>query len=192
MNFVEPSPSAAWQHVGARRGFEVVFFHPEGAEGATTAVEGDDAWMVRYAIALESDWRTISAEITGRSATGAREVVLRSDGSGRWHVDGRVRPELDGCFDLDLESSVLTNAFPVHRLGLAIGQEAEAPAAYVRALDLTVERLEQQYLRLADTSDHERYRYRAPRFDFECELVYDESGLVIDYPGLASRVPLRA
>ena len=33
----------------------------------------------------------------------------------------------------------------------------------------------------------DRYRYRAPSFDFECELVYDESGLVLDYPGIATR-----
>jgi uncharacterized protein len=187
MRFLEPPRSAAWQHVDARRGFEVVFFRPEGAEGVTTAVEGDDAWTVRYAIAIRSDWSTVSAKVTGRSARGTSEVSLQSDGNGRWEVDGRHRPDLDGCFDVDLESSALTNALPVHRLGLAVGEEAEAPAAYVRALGLRVERLEQQYLRLADVSGHERYRYRAPRFEFECELVYDESGLVVDYPGIATR-----
>lgn len=187
MRFLEPPRSAAWQHIAARRGFEVVFLHTKGAGGETTAVEGDEVWTVRYSIALRSDWSTISAEITGQSTTGTREVVLRSDGHGRWQVDGLHRPDLDGCLDVDLESSAFTNALPVHRLDLAVGEEAEAPAAYVRAVDLSVERLEQQYLRLADASGHERYRYRAPRFDFECELVYDESGLVIDYPSIATR-----
>ena len=49
-------------------------------------------------------------------------------------------------------------------------------AAYVRAVDLGVERLEQTYLRL----DDRRYHYASPRFGFECELVYDDSGLVLD------------
>ena len=57
----------------------------------------------------------------------------------------------------------------------------------MRAGDLSVERLEQRYLRLPDDSGRQRYRYRAPAFDFECELVYDESGLVLDYPGIATR-----
>ena len=191
MTFLEPPRSAAWQHVEARRGFEVVFLRSEGdhnrIEGDTTAVEGDDVWTVRYAIALRSDWSTISAEITGRSGTGTREVAHESDGRGRWQVNGRRRPELDGCMDVDLESSALTNALPVHRLDLAVGEDAEAPAAYVRALDMNVERLEQQYLRLPDSSGRRRYRYRAPSFDFECELVYDEYGLVVDYPGIATR-----
>jgi uncharacterized protein len=37
--------------------------------------------------------------------------------------------------------------FPARRLELAVGRHADAPAAYVRAEDLRVERLEQRYLR---------------------------------------------
>jgi hypothetical protein len=35
---------------------------------------------------------------------------------------------------------------------------------------------------------HKRYDYAAPAFGFGCQLVYDESGLVLRYPGLAVRV----
>jgi hypothetical protein len=114
-------------------------------------------------------------------------VVLESDGAGHWQIDGEPAPQLDGCLDVDLESSALTNAFPVHRLGLAIGEEADAPAAYVRAADLRVERLEQHYERLDDDGSRQRYHYSAPQFEFACELVYDEFGLVLAYPGIAVR-----
>lgn len=114
-------------------------------------------------------------------------MTLRSDGAGRWRIDGRPAPHLDGCLDVDLESSSLTNAFPVHRLGLPVGEHAGAPAAYVRALDLSVERLDQRYTRLADAGSRERYHYAAPAFEFECELLYDEYGLLLDYPGIATR-----
>jgi hypothetical protein len=96
-------------------------------------------------------------------------------------------PHLDGCLDVDLEASAMTNALPVHRLDLATGERAQAPAAYVRAPDLSVERLEQQYLRMSDRDGHQRYDYSAPAFDFSCQLVYDEAGLVLDYPGIAVR-----
>ena len=82
----------------------------------------------------------------------------------------------------------MTNALPVHRLGLPVGGRATAPAAYVRARDLAVERLEQTYARVTDETSHQRYDYRAPAFEFACRLVYDESGLAIDYPGIAVRV----
>jgi len=114
--------------------------------------------------------------------------VLEADGGGRWTVDGRPRPDLDGCLDVDLESSSFTNAFPVHNLGLAVDEGAEAPAAYVRALDLGVERLEQRYVRLDDSAaSGPRYDYTSPAFAFRCELAYDASGLVLDYPGIATR-----
>ena len=54
-------------------------------------------------------------------------------------------------------------------------------------LDLSVERLDQDYARTADEGRYQRYDYAAPVFGFACRLVYDESGLVLDYPGIAVR-----
>jgi hypothetical protein len=72
-------------------------------------------------------------------------------------------------------------------MSLALGARAAAPAAYVRAVGLAVERLEQSYLRAPDEAARQRYDYAAPAFDFACRLTYDESGLVLDYPGIAVR-----
>jgi hypothetical protein len=191
MAFLELPRYAAWEHREARDGFEVVFLSSDVGghrlAGDTAAVEAGAAWAVGYDIGLGPDWLTRHARVTGRSASGIHELTLQSDGRGRWLIDGRPAPHLDGCLDADLESSALTNAFPVHRLGLEIGEEADAPAAYVRAAGLGVERLEQRYVRLDAVGSGERYRYAAPGFGFECELLYDESGLVLDYPGIATR-----
>lgn len=113
--------------------------------------------------------------------------MLKADGCGRWLVDGEGASHLDGCLDVDLEASAMTNALPVRRLDLRVGSGAAAPAVYVRAVDLAVERLEQFYLRTTDESTHQCYDYIAPAFDVACRLVYDESGLVLDYPGIAVR-----
>ena len=156
--------------------------------GSTAAVEDGEPFVVGYEIRLDNDWRTRWARVVGRSARGAAEVVLEADGNGRWLVDGIPAPALDGCLDVDLESSALTNAFPLRRLTLAVGQEIEAPAAYVRAADLEVKQLEQRYRRLEDVDGRSRFAYAAPAFDFHCELTYDATGLVLDYPGLAVRV----
>ncbi len=115
-------------------------------------------------------------------------MLLEGDGAGRWSVDGRRRPDLDGCRDVDVETSCFTNTFPVHRLALAVGAVAEAPAAYVRGEDLAVLRLEQTYRRLDDDGARQRYDYASPTVDFACRLTYDASGLVLDYPRVGSRV----
>jgi hypothetical protein len=81
----------------------------------------------------------------------------------------------------------MTNTLPVHRLGLPAGARADAPAAYVRAVDLTVDRLDQTYQRIADQDGRQRFSYSAPAFGFTSCLIFDESGLIVDYPGIARR-----
>jgi hypothetical protein len=183
---------AAWRHLDTRSGFEVLFLSSEAdgyrLEGFTAAVEEEEAWAVHYALTLDSSWATSSAHIMGRSVLGEHDLRLESDGAGAWLLDGKPTPELTGCLDVDLEASACTNAFPVHRLGLEVGQTADAPAVYVRARDLTVERLEQSYARLPNHGEHSRYDYVAPSFNFRSVLVYDEFGLVLDYPGIAVRI----
>jgi hypothetical protein len=190
--FADPPEWAAWRHHGARDGFEVVRFalRPDGLEvcGSTSAVEEGMPLAVDYTIELDSRWHTRRARVSALTARGRLRRELVGDGSGRWTVDGRTAHELDGCLDIDLESSSFTNAFPVRRLALGPGDASQAPAVYVRAFDLAVERLEQRYRRLADDGETIRFDYEAPRFDYRCELRYDASGLVLDYPGLATRV----
>jgi hypothetical protein len=102
---------------------------------------------------------------------------------GRWAVDGAAAPHLDGCLDIDLESSAVTNALPVHRLALRPGERGASPAAWVRAADLAVERLAQDYLSVGNRN----FDYAAPSEDFTARLVYDDAGLVLEYPGIAAR-----
>jgi uncharacterized protein len=191
MSFAATPATAAWSHRDARSGFEVVYFQRPGTghqiDGCTAAVEDGQTWFVEYGITLDADWITRVARVTSRSASGRRSVLVEADGAGHWLVNGEAAPHLDGCLDVDLESSAMTNALPVHRMALAVGGRAAAPAAYVRAGDASVERLEQEYLRTTDEGTHQRYDYSAPAFEFACRLVYDESGLVLSYPGIAVR-----
>jgi uncharacterized protein len=183
---------AAWRHRDARDGFEVLFLRRERScyrlDGYSTAVQKGAAWGIRYAVTLDDSWETRSAQVVGHSALGVHEVHLEADRRGQWRVDGEHAPQLSGCFDVDLEASVATNLLPVHRLGLRVGQQANAPAAYVRAPMLRVERLEQTYARLSNDEDRMQYEYTAPAFDFSAILTYDRFGLVLDYPGIAVRV----
>jgi uncharacterized protein len=157
-------------------------------EGEVAAVEEGVAWAVSYRLLLDSEWRTRSAHVACLTPAGRAASLLEAEGHGSWRVDGEPAPRLDGCADVDLEASVFTNALPIGRLRLTVGESADAPAAYVRVPDLRVERLEQRYQRLPDDGPHTRYDYRAPAFRYAAVLAYDQSGLVVEYPGLAVRV----
>ncbi|MGH3058837.1 MAG: putative glycolipid-binding domain-containing protein [Gaiellaceae bacterium] len=188
----DPPAAAACRHVDVREGFEVLFLRREHDgyrfEGHATGLEEGEAWGIRYELVLDSGWTTRSAHVVGRSCSGAHEVRLEADGAGGWTIDGAPAPELAGCLDVDLEASAFTNTLPVNRLRLGVGERAEAPAAYVRAVDLRVERLEQRYARVEDDGAGSRYDYEAPDLQFACRIVYDRFGLVLDYPGIAVRV----
>ncbi len=180
--------TAAWQHVDARAGFEVLFAEDRRFAGHVSAVEDGMAWAVRYDLELDENWVTRRARVWNATAHGTRERLLEHDGAGAWRVDGAPAPHLAGLLDVDLEASACTNAFPVRRLGLTVGAGAEAPAVYVRALDLAVERLEQHYARVPDVGETRVYDYVSPAFGFTARLVYAADGLVRDYPGIARRV----
>jgi len=131
MSFAPLPVTAAWQHRGLRSGFEVVYFSAAGdrcrMEGWTTAVEDGATWVVEYAIEVDAAGATRSAVIRGRSAAGSCTARLEADGNGRWLVDGQPAPGLDGCLDVDLESSALTNALPVRRMGLPVAARPPPP-----------------------------------------------------------------
>ena len=176
---------------GLRAGFEVSYFsyQPGGVrvEGTTAGLQDGKAWVVSYCLDLDSSWHTRRATIATRTTLGSDERLIESDGTGHWTVGGKRVHHLDGCLDLDLESSAMTNALPVHRLGLVPGESAVVPAAYVRVTGNVVERLNQRYERAGDQKSRQQYDYEAPAFDFRARLIYDTAGLVLDYPGIAVR-----
>jgi hypothetical protein len=175
---------AAWRFVDAVDGFEVMHPAPGLLRGHTSALEAGLTYAVRYEIALDDAWRTREARVWSDTVDGPRATVLRSDGAGTWTVDDAPAPHLDGLVDVDLEASACTNTLPVHRLDLPVGQVVAAPAAYVRALDLAVVRLEQTYRRRSGG----RFDYTSQGGAFRAVLTYDDAGLVLDYPGIAVRV----
>lgn len=176
-------PFAAWRFVDAVAGFEVVYTAPGELRGHTSAVEAGQPYAVRYDVHFDEQWRTREVHVSTDTVAGAHVVRLASDGSGNWTVNDQPRSDLDGLMDVDLEASACTNTFPVHRLQLPVGETVRAPAVYVQALDLTVRRLEQTYRRL----DTDRFHYTSEG-GFEAVLRYDNSRLIVDYPGIAVRV----
>ncbi|HEY3558097.1 MAG TPA: putative glycolipid-binding domain-containing protein [Kribbella sp.] len=186
MEFDALPAAASWTHTGARVGFEVLFSESGRLRGRTAAREGESTWFVGYEIDLDTDWGTRSVKAINSMASGDRQVRLER-GTGGWTVNGTPRPDLDGCRDVDFESSAVTNTLPVHRLPFVIGEPVEVPAAFVRADDLSVERLEQQYTLLRSDEHQHVFHYASATFDFECELRFDASGLVLEYPGIATR-----
>lgn len=142
---------------------------------------------MQYRVDIDKEWQTTRVQAVGVSSIGHRRLSVEVR-NGHWWVDGAERPDLDGCVDIDFESSLVTNTLAVHRLELSSSTPVDVPAAFVRTLDLRVERLEQTYQRGEPTGSQFVFDYTSPTFDFACQLIFDASGLILEYPGIGHRV----
>ena len=171
-----------WRRVD-RPGHESARVSPGAAgwELAGTAVFAHEgkACGFNYTIACDREWRTKSADVVGWLGADAVRVNALVGEDGRWRVDGVDIPEIAGCVDVDLNFSPSTNLLPIRRLDLAVGEEKEVRAAWLRFPSFRFGPLEQTYRRLAEG----RYVYRSAGGRFERELDVDGNGFVLRYPG---------
>ncbi len=190
VRFASLPTAAAWRLYDAHEGFEVVGIEPvpDGVRfaGTSVGVEERVPWSFRYVVEIDASWHGIRAVI--KNADG-RLLTIEANEPGRWLVDGTHDPVLDGCLDIDLERSALTNTAPVHRLGLQVGEGGTSAAVYVRS-NLEVERLDQTYRRTR-AGHGLAFEYASPRFDYRATLAFAGDGLVDDYPGIARRVDVQ-
>ncbi|OZD01744.1 hypothetical protein CH275_18230 [Rhodococcus sp. 06-235-1A] len=185
--------TAAWRHRGLRDGFEVAYFARGSADGTTriwgnsVVVEGTTSYAVSYRVVVDKHWETREASIETRTRGTTWIMELVRDEHGTWFVDGEERADLSACTDIDLEASIVTNTIPVHRLS-AIPGTHEVQAVYVRATERRVEVLDQAYSFPVISASSFACAYTAPQFEYSANLRYDASGLIVEYPDLATRV----
>lgn len=181
--------SGGWRFLEPQHGFEVTRFRRERSRfvlaGTSTGIEDNRLWSLRYTIELDAQWRARRARVEDDLG---KVVTIEADGAGTWWVNGKRKRSLDGCLDVDLEASLVTNFSPVRRLALGVGESSQAPACYVRHQGLKVERLEQQYRRARDRRGLLQFDYDSPRFDYHARLQFAGDGLVVDYPGIGRRL----
>lgn len=119
-----------------------------------------------------------------------RQVSVGRTEDGVWlvdHGDGTERNEFDGAADVDVAGAVTFTALPIRRLGLH-RQEGEhvLPVLYVSMPDLSVRLMHQTYRTVSLSDEGAVINYSVP--GFSADLTVDKDGLVIDYPGIATRV----
>ncbi|MGL4177376.1 MAG: putative glycolipid-binding domain-containing protein [Dermatophilaceae bacterium] len=169
---------ARWEAVAA--GY---LFH-----GTEVLVADNETLACSFRVQLDDRWRTVAVDVTSVADAGERTLVLTVDDGGRWTVDGVHRPDLDGCVDVDVAATPLTNTFPIRRLhALPVGDQVTSPVAWVDVPGLGVTRVDQTYQRRPDRDGLEVWRYSDPQHG-AFDLTVDADGLVVDYAGFARRV----
>ena len=138
-----------------------------------------------YTLICDTAWRTLELRIMVEQAPGQMAARhLLATGDGRWtDADGIHLPELDGCVDVDIAWTPLTNTLPVRRLGRWSGREEAIRVVYVALPGLALSAMEQRYTGLADG----HVRYASVTSGVTRDLTMDGEGFVLEYPDLFRR-----
>jgi uncharacterized protein len=157
------------------------------ANGLVIGLEAGRPFRIGYEIRCDGRWRV--REVRAAAPDSGRPVLeLLADGKGHWkRRGGESVPELDGCIDVDISATPLTNTLPIRRLGLQPGVSEELAVTYIRVPELLIGPERQCYGCLEEQADGGLYRFEALPSGFTAELPVDAEGLVIDYPGLFRR-----
>jgi len=145
----------------------------------------------RYTLETDGDWRLrrLTFAVADAEDNAVARTSIEADGAGHWRVNDAVRPDLDGCLDVDIQITPFTNTLPIRRLGLDAGGNAEIRVAYLPVPELDLRPVEQRYTCLAPRDAvGGRYRYEGLFRDFTAELPVDGDGIVMDYPETFRRV----
>jgi hypothetical protein len=161
----------------------------ERSDGSWGPVEQDAPrpWSTRFSVVVDSRWQTRSCFVEALGGDGLDRVTLTVDGLGHWTLDGRDWTELEGCLDVDVSISPLTNTLVVRRLGLEVGEERSIDVAWLDVPSLAVARVTQTYRREPDGPHGQQYLYADPTYG-SFAFTTDPFGVVREYQGLFARV----
>ena len=155
-------------------------------DGLAVVVLDERPLRVSYRVTCDTGWRTkrLTVAVSEPGLAATNRLELRADGAGNWTdaLTQRPMPELDGCVDVDLTITPLTNTLPIRRLGLSPGMSRDLRVAYVEIPDLKVRAVMQRYT----CTTRDEYLYESG--SFRASLPVDEHGLVVDYPGEWRRI----
>jgi hypothetical protein len=143
---------------------------------------------VSYHLRCDANWKVTELTIAAASAAGSRALTLTADTEGHWLADGHARPDLDGCTDVDISLTPLTNTLPIRRLDCSPGKAHDLAVVYISAPELSVSPAGQRYTLLSQDAEHNEALYRYESGSFRADLTVDGNGFVTDYPGLWRRV----
>jgi hypothetical protein len=148
--------------------------------GIAVFFEPGRAYDLGYEVTVDKRWHTQSATVSGHSGGNDIELKIHPIDGKLWQIGTSQTPMTTDCLDIDLGFTPATNMVAIRRLALRVGQEAEAPAAWLNYKTMRLTTLPQRYRRI----DKARFQYQAPTVGYSGVLQVSTIGAIVSYPGL--------
>jgi hypothetical protein len=156
------------------------------AYGVLIEAEEGQGYRLDYTVICDSENRVHKVHMT---VDGGASLQLLSDGRGQWTDGaGAPLPALTGCIDIDISATPFTNMLPIRYFRWQVGQSETFQMVYVRVPSLALSVENQRYTCLQQYPDGALFRFENLDGGFTADLPVDRDGLVLDYPGLFTRL----
>ena len=188
---------------------------PFGAEFANVRVDRDRLcadgvaigstpvpYRLDYTLVTGADFVATEVEVTAWGDGWRRGLTLTHSSSDGWTAatqsvgDPPLGPpggdvgHFSDALDPDLGLSPVFNTMPVLRHRIHEGGSAgDFAMVWISVPDLGLRRSAQRYTFVEESTEGRLVRFEAIDADFVADVVFDERGLVVDYPGIARRIP---
>lgn len=186
-----PIRTVLWQRLDAP-GLEYCMLQPVDKgwllQGdAITLLDGHPARVV-YQVRVDDAWKTRRLAVDLLVGSNRQRLHVIQGGRRGWRLrpSNTPLPHLDGCTDVDLGLSPVTNTIAIRRLNLDVDASADLRTAWVRFPEtgegeMTIAPRAQRYTRI----DGRRYHYQSGEigepFNYSAVLEIDDLGLVTHY-----------
>jgi hypothetical protein len=145
--------------------------------------DDDTFFSLRYELDLTADWHIQRVAVHDALNT-KRVVVLQHEGNHWLDANNEHIAAYDDVDFVDISRTPLTNSIPIRQLTFTTKKSQKIKVLYIDATKFEVRIVEQVYSRL---DDHTYHYQDIEVADFAADIVVDDEGLVIAYPGLFRR-----
>jgi uncharacterized protein len=139
--------------------------------------------LASYEVFCDDNWLTRHIQVERTIGKDKKALSVNVEKDGVWRSSGQDLPEVRGCLDVDLAVTPATNTLPIRRLDLEIGKSRSVTAAWINFPGLEIQLLSQRYTRIAKNIYRYESETRESETGFSAEIVVDDLGLVMTYPG---------
>lgn len=141
-------------------------------------------WLVRYTLTLNPRWEAQTVFIEVMSEQNYTIELYKNDLQQWLNEKGEHLEAFDGCVDVDISFTPFTNSLPINRLQLTKGEGQNISVVWVDIKNGDVKRVKQRYL----NKGSKIYKYENEHSGYISELIVDDEGYVIDYPGIWQKI----
>jgi hypothetical protein len=169
--------------------------HGYRALGRMVKAEPEGDFTASYRLIVGEGGELVRLSVTAATAARERHLTINRTDDGIWLLDtgtggGTTRTDFAGIVDVDLEYSAMFTTLPIRRLNLhRQAGEHVIRMVLVSLPDLDVRVVEQVYRTVSvldEGTGEAMVEFRIG--DFVAELVVDADGVVLSYPGIATRL----